>query len=284
MPIAETGLRGPNAETGVAGEVTPQSIAEVIDDLAAEIATHRHGKVPADLRRAHILAIAFGLFAERSFYDVSMDEIAARAGVSKPVVYGLVGDKERIFRSCVELATFALGEQVSAAMRAETDVEAALAAGARAFFEFVQEAGPGWDRLLATQGGPVSVELDAARRRQAELVAELLGEIFERHAEAGLRGPNAEAGLRGPNAEAGPRGPNAGAGPGEPIDRLQVEAIAHSMNGACESLAAWWRRHPELALDDLVELATRLVPPGVTGLIERPLSAWTLTGPPQGEE
>jgi AcrR family transcriptional regulator len=256
-PNAEPGLRGPNAEAGVAGEVTPKSIAEVIDDLTAEIATHRHGRVPADLRRAHILAIAFGLFAERSFYDVSMDEIAARAGVSKPVVYGLVGDKERIFRSCVELATFALGEQVSAAMRAEADVEAALRAGARAFFEFVQEAGPGWDRLLVTQGGPVSVELDAARRRQAELVAELLGEIFERHAERA---------------------------PGEPIDRLQIEAIAHSMNGACESLAAWWRRHPELALDDLVELATRLVAPGVTGVIERPLGAWALTGPTQGEE
>jgi AcrR family transcriptional regulator len=217
------------------------------------VATYRHGKVPADLRRAHILAIAFGLFAERAFADVSMDEIARRAGVSKPVVYGLVGDKEHVFRSCVELATLALGQRVQEAMRAETDPEACLRAGARAFFEFVAESGPGWDRLVSQQGGPVSVELEAARRRQAEVVGELLGELFER--ERAAAGASLTA-----------------------ADRLQIEAIAASMNGACERLAAWWRRNPALDLEELVELATRLVVPGVISVIVQPPEGWTGVG------
>jgi AcrR family transcriptional regulator len=236
--------------TGEPGAVTHRPITEHTDELAAQVATYRHGKVPAGLRRAHIIAIAFGLFAEHPFPEVSMDEIARRAGVSKPVVYGLAGDKERIFRSCVELATLALGERVTAAMRAEPEPEPCLRAGARAFFEFVAEAGPGWDRLVASQGGPVSAELAGARRRQAEVVAELLGELFARQ-RAAIGGDLTAA------------------------DRLQIEAVAHSMNGACERLAAWWRRHPGVALDELVELSTRLVAPGVIGMIEQPVDGWT---------
>jgi AcrR family transcriptional regulator len=230
-------------------EVTHRSIAERIDQLGAQVATHRHGKVPADLRRAHILAIAFGLFAEHAFGDVSMDELARRAGVSKPVVYGLVGDKARIFRSCVELATLGLGQRVRTAMRAEHEPEACLRAGARAFFEFVADAGPGWDRLVASHGGPVSAELADARRRQAEVVAELLGELFAR--ERAARGRELSD-----------------------ADRVQIEAIAHGMNGACERLAAWWRRHPGVDLDELVELSTRFVAPGVIGIIDRPIDGW----------
>jgi AcrR family transcriptional regulator len=237
--------------TGQPGALLHRSIDEHIDELAAEVATHRHGRVPADLRRAHIVAIAFGLFSERSFDEVSMDELARRAGVSKPVVYGLVGDKESVFRSCVELAAFALGERVRGAMRAETEAEACLRAGARAFFELVAEGGPGWDRLLAKQGGPATAELQTARRRQAEVVAELLGELFDRERPEGA----------------------------PPHDRQLIQAIAYSMNGACESLAAWWRDHPEVPIDHLTELATRLVAPGVIGVIARPVEGWP-TGEP----
>jgi AcrR family transcriptional regulator len=224
-----------------------QDIDERIAALAAEVATHRHGRVPAELRRAHIVAVAFALFAERGYADASMDELALRAGVSKPVIYGLAGDKERLFRACVEIATDSLASQVRTAMRAERDPAACLRAGARAFFEFVAESGPGWDRLMAAQGGPVSAELATARRRQADVVAELLGELL--------------------------------ASLGAPVDTTQVEAVAHAMNGACEALALWWRRHPERGLDELVELAGRLVAPGVLDVAVRPLDRWGPEGP-----
>jgi AcrR family transcriptional regulator len=237
---------------GEPGELTHLRIAAYIDELATQVAEYRHGKVPADLRRAHILAIAFGLFAQRPFADVSMDEIARLAGVSKPVVYTLLGDKEGIFRTCADLATLSLGERVSTAMRAAPEPEACLRAGARAFFEFVADAGPGWDRLVSSQAGPVGVELALARRRQTEVVAELLGELFARE-----------------------RARSGDVVSDEAADRLQIDAIAHSMNGACERLAEWWRQHPEVDLEVLVELATRLVAPGVMGVIAQPPDGWT---------
>jgi AcrR family transcriptional regulator len=238
--------------------------AEHLDELSAEVATYRHGRVPAELRRRHIMAVAFGLFAERGFRDTSMDELAARAGVSKPVIYGLVGDKERLFRTCVEAAAGELATRVRSAMHGERRPEGAVRAGARAFFAFVAEAGRGWDRLLVNEGGPISEELSAARRRQADVVAELLGELLD-----GMR-------------------PGAGDGDGDgttgpPVDRVQVEALAHAMNGACEALVVWWRRHPERTVDDLAEVATRLLAPGVLGVAARPLDgAWAGPTAPGG--
>ena len=45
-------------------------------------------------RRAELLGIAAGLFAEKGFDGTSVEEIAAVAGVSKPVVYEHFGGKE----------------------------------------------------------------------------------------------------------------------------------------------------------------------------------------------
>ena len=48
-------------------------------------------------RRAQLLDVARGLFAQRGFEATSIEEIASRAGVSKPVVYEHFGSKEGIY-------------------------------------------------------------------------------------------------------------------------------------------------------------------------------------------
>ncbi len=47
-------------------------------------------------RRAQLVDVARGLFAEKGFDGTSIEEIAARAEVSKPVVYEHFGGKEGI--------------------------------------------------------------------------------------------------------------------------------------------------------------------------------------------
>lgn len=58
---------------------------------------------PKDLaKRAAILEAAESLFLEHGFEGVSMDQIAARAGVSKLTVYSHFGDKDALFFEAVE--------------------------------------------------------------------------------------------------------------------------------------------------------------------------------------
>lgn len=58
---------------------------------------------PKDLaKRAAILEAATTLFLEHGFEGVSMDQIAARAGVSKLTVYSHFGDKQALFIEAVE--------------------------------------------------------------------------------------------------------------------------------------------------------------------------------------
>jgi AcrR family transcriptional regulator len=46
-----------------------------------------NGRLPRTARRAQLLHVALDVFAESGYHAASMDEIADRAGVSKPVLY-----------------------------------------------------------------------------------------------------------------------------------------------------------------------------------------------------
>src|ERR1035441_8763922 len=59
------------------------------------VANYRTGRVPRAVRSAQLLELADQLFAERGFHAASMDELARRAGVSKPVIYDHFGSKEQ---------------------------------------------------------------------------------------------------------------------------------------------------------------------------------------------
>ncbi|UIZ92800.1 TetR/AcrR family transcriptional regulator [Corynebacterium sp. CNCTC7651] len=53
-------------------------------------------------RREQLILIGRATFAERGFEGTTVEEIAARAGVSKPVVYEHFGGKEGLYRAVVE--------------------------------------------------------------------------------------------------------------------------------------------------------------------------------------
>jgi TetR/AcrR family transcriptional repressor of mexJK operon len=51
--------------------------------------------------RAAVLDAALDQFVARGYVGASLDEVAARAGVSKKTVYNVVGDKQQVFRAVV---------------------------------------------------------------------------------------------------------------------------------------------------------------------------------------
>ncbi|MBM4363784.1 MAG: helix-turn-helix transcriptional regulator, partial [Deltaproteobacteria bacterium] len=105
-------------------------------DASAEVAAYPHGRVPREVRRRQVVALAEELFGERGFQAASMDELARRAGVSKPVIYDLVGSKEELFHEVLARESAELAARVEAAVEGEAVREQKLHAGALAFFRF----------------------------------------------------------------------------------------------------------------------------------------------------
>jgi AcrR family transcriptional regulator len=67
----------------------------------------------AQQRRAQLLDVARKLFAERGFDSTSIEEIAHRAGVSKPIVYEHFGSKEGIYEVVKDREVEALIAQIT---------------------------------------------------------------------------------------------------------------------------------------------------------------------------
>ena len=60
------------------------------------------GRLTAAARRAQLIEVGRALFAERGFEATSVEEIAARAKVSKPIVYDHFGGKEGLYAVVVD--------------------------------------------------------------------------------------------------------------------------------------------------------------------------------------
>lgn len=90
----------------------------------------------SDRKRKALLSAATELFLDKGYDGTSMDDVAAKAAVSKPTVYKYFSDKERLFAAIV-LATTSdmngLVHLVSETMGGQTSVEPALLLLARRF-------------------------------------------------------------------------------------------------------------------------------------------------------
>lgn len=204
-------------------------------DLSNGLGDYVHGRVPRAIRERQILGLAQQLFSESGYAGASMDELARRAGVSKPVIYDLVGSKEQLYRRCVEELSDELSMRIAAAAASESEPEAQLRAGVAAFFAFVADHRRQWE-ALAWEVTPFAAEAADVRRRQTELVAGLLASSAER---LGAR-----------------------------VDPLRVQAMAHFLNGAIESLARWWRNYEDISGDELTGWVVQLVLPGLQRIID----------------
>ncbi|MEU2431769.1 TetR/AcrR family transcriptional regulator [Streptomyces sp. NPDC007861] len=101
-------------------------------------------------RRQQLIGVALELFSHRSPDDVSIDEIAHAAGISRPLVYHYFPGKQSLYEAALRRAADEL------AARFEEEQEGPL--GGRLlrvmsrFFDFVDEHGPGFSALM--RGGP----------------------------------------------------------------------------------------------------------------------------------
>ena len=112
-------------------------------------------------RRQQLLDVARALLAEKGFDATSVEEIAHRAAVSKPVVYTHFGGKEGIYAVVVDREMRHLLSQIEAALAESAHPKQLLERAARAFLAYVDECPDGFrilvrDSPVASSGGTFS--------------------------------------------------------------------------------------------------------------------------------
>lgn len=106
-------------------------------------------RMSAAERREQLIAIARELFSEKGFEGTSVEEIAARAGVSKPVVYEHFGGKEGAYAVVVDRETRALHHEIRSALTTPgAGSRELLERGAMALLTYIDRCPDGF-RILA---------------------------------------------------------------------------------------------------------------------------------------
>jgi AcrR family transcriptional regulator len=98
-------------------------------------------------RRAQLIEVACRVFAKRGFDAASIEEIAAEAKVSKPIVYQHFGDKEGLYAIVVDREMTRLMSMISEALTAERP-RRLLEQAATALFDYIDEHTDGFRVLL----------------------------------------------------------------------------------------------------------------------------------------
>ncbi|MFG2374296.1 TetR/AcrR family transcriptional regulator [Streptomyces sp. NPDC048504] len=101
-------------------------------------------------RRQQLIGVALDLFSHRSPDEVSIDEIAAAAGISRPLVYHYFPGKLSLYEAALQRASDDLAGRFVVAQ--EGSLGGRLLRVMGRFFDFVDDHGPGFAALM--RGGP----------------------------------------------------------------------------------------------------------------------------------
>jgi len=130
-------------------------------------------RLPAAQRRRQLLDVALAAFSDGGYHGTSMDDVAAAAGVTKPVLYQHFGSKRALY---VELLDDVGGRLMDVIAKAAAEAHGParqVEAGFRAYFRFVEHGEPAFRLLFG--GGSKRDEAFAERVRLVEnAIAELI--------------------------------------------------------------------------------------------------------------
>ena len=139
----------------------------------------RGTRLPRRARRNQLLGAAQEVFVAQGYHAAAMDDIAERAGVSKPVLYQHFPGKLDLYLALLDQHCEALVQSVRAALASTTDNKQRVAATMEAYFAYVEDEG-GAFRLVfesdLTNEPAVRERVDKVSQDCAEAVSEVIAE------------------------------------------------------------------------------------------------------------
>ena len=193
-------------------------------------------RLAPEVRRAQLISAAEDVFVRLGYQGTAVEDIAAAAGVTRTLIYKYFADKDEIYLECLRAARAELDAAVVTAAGGAQTPEEQLRAGFGAYFLFVRDRGSAWDVLFgggAAIAGRVAEAAGRHRYDTAEVIAGLVR----------------------------------AAAPG--LDEESASAYAHAISGAGEQAAKWWRRHPDVTTETMVERMMDALWTGLERIAER---------------
>lgn len=134
-------------------------------------------RMPRNQRRAQLLGAAREIFVAQGYHAAAMDEIAIRAGVSKPVLYQHFPGKLELYLALLDAGRDELLARVHQALASTDDNKERVVATVGAYFEFV-DSDSGAYRLLFESDLPNEPTVRSRLDRLTELCSEEISEII----------------------------------------------------------------------------------------------------------
>ena len=172
-----------------------------------------------------MLEIATEVFCERGYAGTSMNEIAARCEISKPMLYLYFDSKEKLYLACVTFVgdgLIAAIEKSVAGTHSPTEQVLATAAG---LFTFAEQRDRAWWGVIYGETMPADGAVAAVTIGYRDRIFAVVERAM------------------------------AGVLP-DPVD---AEIASHALIGAGESLLRWWVDRPELTAADLQARLVRIL-------------------------
>lgn len=191
-------------------------------------------------REHQMLAVAEKVFAERGFRAASMEEIADRCGVSKPMLYEYFGSKDGLLLACLTRARAELHQVTAEAMAGGTDPLDTLHRGLVAYYGFTDTHRDSFAILKNEAVGlpHAAVEaVEATRRQQHALIAPIMAQWA----------PD--------------------------LSEIAIEAYTEIIIGACERISLWCTSRPDVTPEEAARHTLDFCWLGLQGLYQRDVTA-----------
>src|SRR5437763_5523467 len=196
-------------------------------------------RLPPPERRRQILAAARELFGTGDGEEPSVDQLAAAAGVSKPILYRHFSGKRELYLAVLEDHLADLIRRLWVGLSGSADPRERLRGALQAYFEFVEERPDGY-RMLVEAG----TRMDPGTRKRLGTAWDTLADGVARTVGDILRG----AGL----------------------DPAGAPVYARALVGMAQGVAEGWRRTKRVPKEALADYLLALTWRGFDGLPRNP--------------